>query len=69
MEAITNILQWLEKKIHVVKLSNKASEQKRITKLVNMLSTKLFNRVYGCFYESKVQLNYQDGGRDGGWEW
>ena len=33
-----------------------------------MLSTKLLNRVYGCFYESKVQLNYQDGGKDGGWD-
>ena len=34
-----------------------------------MYNIKLFNRVYGGFYESKVKLNYQDGGRDGGWEW
>ena len=34
------------------------------SKVIEYVECKLFNRVY----ESKIQLNYQDGGRDGGRE-
>jgi hypothetical protein len=57
------------KKFRVVKLSSKVDEQKRITKLVNILSTINCLTELMAVYESKVQLNYQIGGRDGGWEW